>query len=111
MASGLHLGNVLKGGLKVKVKSNESGKLTATLTAESTTARLLKRHGMKGKTVLWSGGANATGGATKTLTLQFTRKARRALTGAQLAKLKLVVTVTDRAGNKRTITQHLRIRR
>ena len=108
MASGLQLGKLLSGGLKVSVKSNEAGTLGAVLTAESTTARRLKRHGVKG--VLASGKANATGGATKTLTLRLSRKARRALRGAAVAKLKLVITVTDAAGNKRTLTRHLRIR-
>ena len=98
-------------GLTFTVRSNESGRLTAVLTAESTTARVLKRHGLKANAVLWSGRANATAGATKTLKLRLSRTARRALEGVQLAKLKLVVTVIDSAGNKRTITQHLRIRR
>jgi Ca2+-binding RTX toxin-like protein len=102
------LGKLLARGLKVSVKSSESGSLSAVLTAESNTVRLLKRHGVKG--VLASGRANATGGATKTVTLRLGRKARRALRGAAVAKLKLVVTVTDRAGNKRTLTRHLKIK-
>jgi hypothetical protein len=103
-----HLGKFLSGGLKVSVRSNEAGTLGATLTAESTTARLLKKHGVKG--VLASGKARATSGATKTLTLRLSRKARRALGGATVVKLKLVITVTDGAGNTRTLTRHLRIR-
>jgi hypothetical protein len=70
--------------------------------------RLLKRHGVKG--VLASGHGTATGGATKTLTLRLGRKARKALGGAAVVKLKLVVTVTDGAGNKRTLTKHLKIK-
>jgi hypothetical protein len=78
------------------------------LTAESSTVRLLKRHGLKG--VLASGKGTANGGVTKTLTLRLGRKARKALRGAAVAKLKLVVTVTDAAGNKRTLTKHLKIK-
>jgi hypothetical protein len=92
----------------VSVRSNEAGSLSAVLTAESNTVRLLKRHGVKG--VLASGRASAAGGATKTLTLRLGRKTRRALRGAAVAKLKLVVTVTDGAGNKRTLTKHLKIK-
>ena len=110
MGTGLKLGKLLSGGLKVKVKSNESGKFTAKLTAESTTARWLKRHGMKAKSVLASGRANATAGSSKSLTLRLNRKARNALRGTAVAKLKLVITVMDRAGNKRTVTRHLKFR-
>ena len=102
------LGKLLSTGLKVSVKSNEAGSLSAVLTAESTTVRMLKRHGVKG--VLASGRATATGGATKTLTLRLGREARKALRGAAVAKLKLVVTVTDAAGNKRTLAKHLKVR-
>jgi Ca2+-binding RTX toxin-like protein len=102
------LGKLLASGLKVSVKSNEAGSLSAVLTAESNTVRLLKRHGVKG--VLASGRGTATGGATKTLTLRLGRKARKALRGAAVAKLKLVVTVTDAAGNKYTVTKHLKIK-
>ena len=102
------LGKLLSGGLKVSVKTNEAGSLSAVLSAESNTVRLLKRHGVKG--VLASGRSTATGGATKTLTLRLGRKARKALRGAAVAKLKLVVTVTDGAGNVRTLTKHLKIK-
>jgi Ca2+-binding RTX toxin-like protein len=102
------LGKLLSSGLKVSVKSNEGGSLSAVLTAESNTVRLLKRHGVKG--VLASGRGTATGGATKTLTLRLGRKARKALRGAAVAKLKLVVTVTDGTGNKLTLTKHLKIK-
>jgi Ca2+-binding RTX toxin-like protein len=102
------LGKLLTSGLKVSVKSNETGSLSAVLTAESNTVRLLKRHGVKG--VLASGRGTATGGATKTLTLRLGRKARKALRGAAVAKLKLVVTVTDAAGNKYTLTKHLKVK-
>jgi Ca2+-binding RTX toxin-like protein len=102
------LGKLLSSGLKVSVKSNEAGSFSAVLTAESNTVRLLKRHGVKG--VLARGQATAIGGATKTLTLRLARKARRALRGAAVAKLKLVITVTDGVGNKRLLTRHLRIR-
>jgi hypothetical protein len=102
------LGKLLTSGLKVSVKSNEAGSLSAALTAESNTVRLLKRHGVKG--VLASGRGTATAGATKTLTLRLGRKARKALRGAAVAKLKLVVTVTDGAGNKYTLTKHLKIK-
>jgi Ca2+-binding RTX toxin-like protein len=108
MASRLHLGKLLSGGLKVKVKSTESGKVAVTLTAESTTARWLKRHGLKAKSVLASGRANATGGSAKTLTLRLGRKARKALRDLDVARLKLVITVTDGVGNKRTLTRHLK---
>jgi hypothetical protein len=104
-----HLGKLLSGGLKVSVKSSESGSLAAVLTAESTTAGALRRQGVRG--VLAIGQANAAGGATRTLTLRLTRKARRALSGSAVAKFKLVVTVTDGVGNKRTLIRHLRIRR
>jgi Ca2+-binding RTX toxin-like protein len=102
------LGKLLSSGLKVSVKSNEAGSVGAVLTAESNTVRLLKRHGVKG--VLASGRGTATGGATKTLTLRLGRKARKALRGAAVAKLKLVVTVIDGAGNRRTLTKHLKIK-
>jgi Ca2+-binding RTX toxin-like protein len=101
------LGKLLSRGLKVSVKSNEGGTLSAVLSAESKTAKLLKRHGVKG--VLASGKAKATGGKTKTLTLKLKRKARRALNGATNVRLKLVIVVTDAAGNSRTITRHLRV--
>lgn len=101
------LARLLSRGLKLSVTSNEAGTLKATLTAESKTARLLKRHGVKG--VLASGKAKATGGTTNTLTLKLGRKARRVLRGAGKVKLKLVIGVTDAAGNTRTITRHLRI--
>ena len=42
--------------------------------------------------------------------LSWSNKARRALSGSAVAKLKLVVTVTDKAGNKRLLIRHLRIR-
>ena len=103
------LGKLLSGGFKLSVKPSEAGTVRVVLTAESTTARTLKRHDVKG--VLASGQANAMGGATKTLTLRLGRKARRALRGSAVAKLKLVVTLTDAAGNKGTFTKHLRIRR
>jgi hypothetical protein len=102
------LGKLLARGLRVSVKSNEGGKLKVVLTAESKTVRLLKRHGVRG--VLASGRANATGGKTKTMTLKLKRKARRALRGATNVRLKLVIVVTDAAGNSRTITRHLRVR-
>jgi hypothetical protein len=79
-----------------------------TLTAESTTARWLKRHGLKAKSVLASGRANATGASAKTLTLRLGRKARKALRDLDVARLKLVITVTDGVGNKRTLTRHLK---
>ncbi|MEA2419528.1 MAG: hypothetical protein QOE60_1734, partial [Thermoleophilaceae bacterium] len=102
------LGKLLSGGLKLSVRPSETGTVRAVLTAESTTARALQRRGVKG--VLASGQANATGGATKTLTLRLGRKARRALSGSAVAKFKLLVTVTDAAGNKRTLTKHLKIK-
>lgn len=102
------LAKLLSSGLKLSVKPSEAGTVRAVLTAESTTARALKRRGVNG--VLASGQINATGGATKALTLRLSRKARRALRGSAVAKLKLVVTVTDAAGNKKTLTKHLKIR-
>jgi hypothetical protein len=101
------LGKLLSRGLKFSVTSNEAGALSVTLRAESKTARLLKRHGVKG--VLASGKAKATSGKSKTLTLKLSRKARRALRGAKTVKLKLVIVVTDAAGNSNTLTRHLRI--
>jgi Ca2+-binding RTX toxin-like protein len=103
------LGKLLSSGLKVSVRSSEAGTLRAVLTAESTTARALKRSGVRG--VLASGKATAAQGATKTLTLKLTRKTRNAMRGMAVAKLKLVVTVTDRVGNRRTLTRHLKLRR
>jgi Ca2+-binding RTX toxin-like protein len=110
LRKGARLSKLRKGGLELIVKSSELGVITGTLTAESGTRNALKRRGVKVKSVLAQGRANAITGVDSPVTLRLTRQGRRGLRGLASAKLKLVVVVTDRAGNKRTLTRHLRIR-
>jgi Ca2+-binding RTX toxin-like protein len=105
----LRLRGLRSKGLKVSVLSNESGTIGATLTAESSTRRWLKRHGVSVTTVLASGKAKATAGARKTVTLRLTRKGRKGLKALTSGRFKLVVVVTDGVGNRRTVTSHLRM--
>ncbi len=110
LGKGLRLRGLRSKGLKVRVLSNERGTIRAVLTAESSTRRWLKRHGVSVKTVLASGKAKATAGARKTVTLRLTRKGRKGLRGLRSGKFKLVVVVTDGVGNRRTVTTHLRMK-
>ncbi len=105
--AGQRLRGLRSGGLKVSVKSNETGTIAAALTAEKSTRRAFKRLGRSSKIVLAKGQADAVAGARETITLRLSRQGRRALRGFTAGKFKLVVTVTDRAGNKLTITRHL----
>jgi Ca2+-binding RTX toxin-like protein len=107
---GQRLRNLRSGGLKLTIESSESASMAGTLTAESSTRTALKRRGIRVKAVLARGYASAAGGRDNTLTLRLTSQGRRALRGLASAKLKLVVTVIDRAGNRRTLIRHLRIR-
>jgi Ca2+-binding RTX toxin-like protein len=88
----------LSSGLKVKVKSNEGGTISAVLTPESS------------KRVLATGKGKASAGVRKTLTLTLTKRGRKALRHLHSHKFKLVVTVTDAAGNKRIVTTHMRVK-
>jgi Ca2+-binding RTX toxin-like protein len=111
LGKGLGMGGLRSTGLKVGVRSNENGTISATLVADSAaTRRWLKRHGVSVKTVLASGKGAAKAGTRKTVTLRLTGKGRRALRGLASGKFKLVVVVTDGVGNKRVVTSHLRLR-
>jgi Ca2+-binding RTX toxin-like protein len=110
LRKGLRLRKLRSGGMEITVKSSEIGVITGTLTAESSTRNALKRRGIQVKSVLARGRANAVAGVDSTVTLRLTRQGRRGLRGLGSAKLKLVVIVTDRVGNKSTLTRHLRIR-
>jgi len=109
LTKGQTLAKLRSGGLKVNVKSNEGGSIGAVLTAESTTRGWLKSHGVSVKSVLAKGSGKASAGVRKTLTLKLTKRGRKALRGMGSGKFKLVVTVTDAAGNKRIVTTHLRM--
>jgi Ca2+-binding RTX toxin-like protein len=105
-AKGWGLGKLRSGGLKLTVTSSEPGKVTATLTAESSTLKALKRRGVSAKTALGRGSASSG----KALRLRLTKSGRKALRGLAVAKLKLVVKVSDAAGNAVTVTRHVKLR-
>jgi Ca2+-binding RTX toxin-like protein len=104
------LRGVRSGGLRLTVRVGEASTVAATLTAESTTRAALKRRRIPVKAVLASGRTDVAQAGRKALTLRPTRHGRRALRGLAVARLKLVVIVTDRAGNRRTVTTHLRVK-
>ncbi len=109
-AGKLKLGKLRSSGLKFSVKSNEAATLSANLMAEKKTLKALKKRGITAKTVLAkSSRMTATGGVRKTLTVKLNKRGRKALRGMASGRFKLVVVVTDRAGNKLTIVQHLRL--
>jgi Ca2+-binding RTX toxin-like protein len=110
IGKGQKLGSVRSNGLKLTVKVGEASTVAAVLTAESTTRGVLKRRGIPAKAVLASVRTNLARAGSKALKLRLTRQGRRALRGLGGARLKLVVTVTDRAKNKRTVTTHLRVK-
>jgi hypothetical protein len=107
---GQDLGDLRSAGLKLTVKVGEASTVAGALTAESTTRGVLKRRGIPVKAVLGSGRTDAAKAGSKALTVRLTSRGRRALRRLGGARLKLVVTVTDRAGNRRTVTSHLRVR-
>jgi hypothetical protein len=106
---GQDLGDLRSAGLKLTVRVGEPARVTGTLTAEKGTRNVLKRRGISLKAKLGSGRGDLARAGSKLLTVKLTRQGRRALRGLDGARLKLVVTVTDRAGNKRTVTSHLRL--
>ena len=79
--------------------------LERAMQAELTEHLGYERHDPTGN----NSGNSRNGGKTKTLTLKLSRKARRTLRGAGSGRFKLVIVVTDAAGNSRTITRHLRV--
>jgi Ca2+-binding RTX toxin-like protein len=110
LGKGQGLSSLRSSGLKLSVKSSEIGTIAGALTAEASTRKALSRRGFSSKTVLAKGQANAAANLSKALTLRLTKQGRRALRGLASGRFKLVVTVTDRAGNKRTLTTHVRLR-
>jgi Ca2+-binding RTX toxin-like protein len=109
LRKGQDLGDLRSAGLKLTVRVGEAARVTGALTAEKGTRGVLKRRGIPVRATLGSGRGDLARAGSKLLTVKLTRQGRRALRGLGGARLKLVVTVTDRAGNKRTVTTHLRL--
>jgi hypothetical protein len=95
---GLRLRGLRARGLALGVRSSEAGTVTAVLSLESKPRRVLARAKLA-----------TVAGRQSTLKLRFGSRARRLLAGRSAARLKLVVTFTDRAGNARTLTRRLRL--
>jgi Trypsin len=106
LPAGQRLRGALKRGLKLRFRCSEACRLSASLAiARKTSRRLhLKRTVAQRSQQL---GPNAR----TTLTLRFSKGARKKLAGARRVTLKLSVGAVDAGGNPRKATRHILLRR
>lgn len=99
----------LSKGLKVRLGCNERCTVEIVVTIDAKTAKRAKLG--KKTTVVARGKGTINAGRTTTVTVKFTAKAKKALRKLSKVKLKIKVTVTDAAGNKRSSTRTVTLRR
>ena len=92
----LRLSKLLRSKLRAAVKCSRECTATATLRSGKKVVAKSKKTTIKG---------------TRTLSLRFTKKGRKALTGKRAVTLKLVVLARDRLGNVKSKTIRLRVKR
>lgn len=109
VARGARLSGLLVRGLSVDVRCSERCRVSGRLVARrgSATAKALRRHGLAAGATLARG---TTGLGGHLIRLRVTAAGRRGLKGLRSASLELVVTVSDRAGNRRESRQTLTLR-
>jgi len=102
------LATLLARGLDVDVRCDEACRVEGRVIARSATARTLRRHGVSATTTLARGTlATSAASGSRRLRLRSTTIGRSALKHLKSASLELVLTVTDRAGNHRTVRRQL----
>ena len=105
------LATVRRRGLKVRLRSDEAGTARLTLTVGRALARRLGLATRpRGPVVIGRIEQAVTARAT-TLSIVLTRKARRAVRTVRAVRVRLVCEVTDPAGNRRSLSRTLVLRR
>ena len=105
------LATVRKRGLKVRLRSDEAATARLTLTVGRALARRLGLATRpRGPVVIGRIEQAVTARAT-TLSIVLTRKARRAVRTVRAVRVRLVCEVTDPAGNRRSLSRTLVLRR
>lgn len=95
-------------GIVVALHCSEACSLTARLTVDSRRARRLR---LPSSGLVASGSAQVEAAASTYAFVRFTRAARRVLFGQRSVPATLRVVAADRAGNKRTVTKLVTLRR
>jgi large repetitive protein len=102
LASRQRLRTVLARGLRVSATCSERCTARVELTVDGRTAKRLRLSKRATKARVAVGTATISRGATKSITVRFTAKAKRALGRARSVKVAVRVTATDAARNGRT---------
>lgn len=108
LVKGQRVSTLIKRGLKLKVKMNEAGKVTLSLSRVNLSTK--KRVTIASKVVSYSKSG------TKKVVLKLKKRARAAAARAQMfalprLKLTLKATAKDKAGNKRQVTKRYSLKR
>jgi hypothetical protein len=98
-------------GLKLILTSSEAGKITVKAFVSKATARRLKLKRKPRRLVLIGSAQRSMQAGSNSITVTLTSKAKKALRRVRKIKLSLVTVATDNAGNRRTQSRTLTLRR
>jgi hypothetical protein len=102
------LAKVIKSGLPVSVKCSEACSVTVVAEVDKATAKRLKL----GKSLQVGRGSKRLGSAgSVAVPVKLTAKAKKAVKRQRSLKLKLTITATDAAGNKKVATKSVKVRK
>jgi hypothetical protein len=104
--AGLRLRRVLAGGLRSRVRCSEACRVTSVLILNARTARRLGLSRIVGR-----GSARLAAAGSRTLITRFTRRSRARLRRLRRVRLTLRLTGVDDAGNRRTVSRRIAVRR
>jgi hypothetical protein len=113
LASRQRIRTALRRGLKIRMSCNEpcTGSFTATIPASvAKRTKLLSRRSRR-KSLKVASGRSTVRSEQRTVTLRFTRKAKKRLRGQKRLKLAIAGTASDAAGNRRRARKTVRLRR
>jgi subtilisin family serine protease len=105
------LRTVLARGLRLPVRCSERCTVRVALTVDARTAKRYRLSERAVKVRVATGRATVAKGATRSVNVRFTAKAKRALRGAARVRAAVRVTATDAAGNARTRARTLTLSR
>jgi len=105
------IAQTLPRGLSVVLGSDEAGTATLTMTVDRATARKLRLDRRARGPVVVGMLSSAVTSGSRTVPINFTAKARRALRSVRLVKVLVTAVVTDAAGNRSTRTLRVTLRR
>ena len=106
VARGQTLRRVIAGGVRSRVRCSEACRISTSALVDARTARRLKLTSLVGRGMT---GLPSAGG--KTVAVKLTSAAKRRLARARLVTLTLRTRGTDRAGNARTVTRTVKLKR